>query len=485
MRKPKNKKITKTRSKRAVSSKRSSISPDKMAETLLQVRSLARYDLLSGMPIEFFSPELGQALRAWDTSSLKDLCELSLDDLARMGREAPYLLPAIMKLAQQLLLDVEEESTSASLNPVCAPAVEPQVGMSWGVFPARKPIASQREQTFSVNSIEAEQRLTLAIDRLRATRDFARISERTIGEFWEKQYGSAPFEQSITFRQLREMHPRALLEKRSFGSAKILGMVRAVDLALSEQVATQQPASQLMEPNAAVALRIDGISDVAPIWSVPLSCLPSSMTLVLRYYEQQINRLSNEQRPFARFVLALPKSLTSEEFCCLWIRQDFGEEVAAQALKLDAVEFARQSAAADRKIEALFAAESGELKGYWEIALRSPGIQLARLVEVAGLPNIDKDFVTGLVRLTARALGARQPIAFGMDLSGYWTKNPQALQLNMGSLVASLPKPDQAVQEDFGAMFPFIDAMVLREILSKLAVFDDATGVWKRRDGAI
>lgn len=452
-----------------------------MADVFAAVRALARYELLKAMPIDFFSLELGQALKGWDTTTLKDLCELGVEDLHRMGREAPYLLPAMMKLAQQLLLDAEEVSDSpvASQEAFVYPST---VGYSHvETFQGRKPIASQREQSFAINSVEAEQRLTKAIDSLQSYVGFAQVADLPLGKFWDPKFGSAPFEQSITFRQLREMRPRTLLEKRSFGPAKILGVVSAVEKALNVEVQAPATSSGQYAANVASAERLPSPEAVTPLWSVPLRALPSAAMLVLRFYESQLRRVGNEARPFARVVRALPESLTSEEFACLWLSQDFGEEVAAHALRLDATDFVALNATAARKVEAIFSAEAGELKGYWDIALRSPGVQLQRLIELTGTLNLDKDFVSGLVKVVVHALGARQPIAFGLDLSGYWTKNPPALQLNMSSLVAALPKTDSAVLEDFGALFPFIEPKLLRDVLSKLAAFNNSTMMWERR----
>jgi hypothetical protein len=89
--------------------------------------------------------------------------------------------------------------------------------------------------------------------------------------------------------------------------------------------------------------------------------------------------------------------------------------------------------------------------------------------------------LTGILRLVLSAIGARHPIAYGVDLSKYWTRNPSAFQIALSGILSSLPKSAEAVAQDFTAMFPFIDIVVLTEVLKRQAHFLERDQKWVKR----
>jgi hypothetical protein len=334
-----------------------------------------------------------------------------------------------------------------------------------------------------MGSVEAEEKLESAFKKLKLSPRFPDICENRLADFWDRSHVAAPFEESLTFRQISEMKVRALLEKKSFGAAKINGILAAIEKAIGSPVTSSTTTSAASSATHAKPATPAVASSI--LWNTADRTFPKTALMLLRQYEYQTARASESVGPLARLLREIPQKILAHEFLAMWFLQEFQEEMVARLLGVDRSEVLTMSDIAYKKLDRLISASASELRSYWEIALRGPGIGSEKLIEIFREPVLDDDFQIGICQVLLSSTGARHPIIFGEDLSQYWSKSPSALQMSVTSLISSLPKSDQAVQEEIDALFPFFEKSVIVSILKRQAFFRERDKVWVRRGGDV
>jgi hypothetical protein len=443
----------------------------------------ARAEMLSSLPLSSFGVERVPELALARLRQVADLLLLTLPDLAALEQHSTAAYSGVAKVVGRLVEGLEHEPSDDDYSPIATEAAPALGEFEFGLLPPRAPRSVAAAPTWS--SVELEEKLQTSINKLQCSNKLGEIGGRRLGEFWDRKWGSAPFEEALTYSQLTTFKARILLEKKSFNASKAAGVIAAIEAALAVSAvlpnsttfnhsATLQPA-QLNAP----ALQVQG-PRLSCSWPELPSNLPTSARMLLRYFESQI-RLASSDSAFLRFLAKIPLQITAEEFVALWYLQENDDDIVTRLLRIEPAELGLRVESANAKIEKLFSAEAGELKSYWEIALRSPGIELERLREVLGSTGMDSDFLMAVLKVVLTAIGARHPITFGVDLSKYWSRNPNAFQLAFSGIVSSLPKSGAAVLEDFSAMFPFIDTAILTEVMKRQAHFNEREGKWVKR----
>ncbi len=84
--------------------------------------------------------------------------------------------------------------------------------------------------------------LLKAIDSLKGSSHLKILSEKQLKEFWQKDYPPAPFEEVFTFKQIAEIDIDTFFKKRSVLPSKILGIVAAIEKAVSGSKAEKSTA---------------------------------------------------------------------------------------------------------------------------------------------------------------------------------------------------------------------------------------------------
>ncbi len=83
-----------------------------------------------------------------------------------------------------------------------------------------------------IGSVEAERRITEALEQIQSSDRFSELSSQRVENFWNTSIIRAPFIEALTFKELIEVKAENLLKKKSFGNLKIHGLLDALDRAL-------------------------------------------------------------------------------------------------------------------------------------------------------------------------------------------------------------------------------------------------------------
>lgn len=434
-------------------------------------RNSARYELLQPLPLAQFIKGPAAGLRILKSKSLSEIVETGVFNLCKSAK----LTNASLKKLTEIFFKLQGDPATT------VPPVKAKVFS----LPHLRAVTDRSKPVPPVmSSVEAEEKLETAIRKLRLFARFDDIAESRLGDYWDRDMVSAPFEESLTFRQFSEMKVRSLLEKRSFGPAKIQGVLAAIEKALG------QPKACAVLEKAVEATALDSpptieemsaLSAAAVLWETGEEKIPRHALMLLRLYEYQAGRAATSTGPLAKLLREMPRKLSAQEFLITWLLQEYREEIVAQLLEIDRNEVVNASDSAYKKLDRLISAVASELRSYWEIALRGPGIGSEKLIEIFREPLVDEDFQIGICQILLSSTGARHPIVFGEDLSHYWSKSPSALQMSITALIAALPKSDEALQEEVEALFPFFEKSVILSVLRRQAFFRERDRTWVRR----
>ncbi|MBN8548315.1 MAG: hypothetical protein J0M12_03245 [Deltaproteobacteria bacterium] len=436
-------------------------------------KTSARYDLVKTLSLDQFIKGPASGLKPLASKTLEELVDSGVVKICKSGK----LTTSGVKRLAEIFFKLQGDPA------VTAPPVKAKVFSLphlRAVGDKAKPIASQ---SIAMGSVEAEEKLETAIRKLRLSPRFEDLADNRLGDYWDRTLVSAPFEESLTFRQFSEMKVRALLEKRSFGIPKIQGILAAVERALSQPIPeaeTAPSAGNSLPPRPEVSER-DVLAPAALLWQASDVKVPRHAVMLLRLYEYQVGRATMSIGPLAKLLREIPKKLLPLEFLAAWFLQEFHEDLVAQLLSIDRNEVLTRSDIAYKKLDKLVSAVASELRSYWEIALRGPGIGSEKLIEIFREPLLDEEFQIGICQVLLSSTGARHPIVFGEDLSSYWSKSPSALQMTITAVIAALPKSDEDLQAEVEALFPFFEKSVILSILHRQAFFRERDKTWVRR----
>lgn len=426
-------------------------------------QSSARYDLIGPLPLSQFLKGKPGGLRKLSRRSLTEIASAGLSGLCLTDG----LSNAAIKKLAQILATLHGDTTQAGSSKAKVFSLPHLRAVPDRADPSR---------SAAMSSIEAEQKLEDAIYQLRRSPRFEELADCRLGDFWTDDAVSAPFEKSITFRQFSEMKVRALLEKRSFGPSKIVAVIAAVQKALAS-TAHEAPRSHPVPIQTTQPQESSG-TPIIPVWRGDGHHITTQSKLLLLLYSHEAARVAGSVGPLARIIREIPRRLLAREFLAAWYLQEFSEDVVAQFLYVDRNEALALCDQAYTKLDKLISEVAAELRSYWEIALRGPGIGSEKLIEIFREPLLSEEFQLGLCQVLLGSTGARHPIVFGEDLRHYWSKSPSALQMALTGMISSFPKTDSAVQEEIDAVFPFFDRTVIVSILRRQAYFRERDRVW-------
>ena len=94
------------------------------------------------------------------------------------------------------------------------------------------------------NSVEADLRISEALNALKNSPRFESLKKRRLGEFWLPEWPRAPFEEDFTFQFASEIDVDMLLKKRSFNGLKIDAFIQAIHRAVRGEPSMTKPVSK-------------------------------------------------------------------------------------------------------------------------------------------------------------------------------------------------------------------------------------------------
>lgn len=109
------------------------------------------------------------------------------------------------------------------------------------------------EQSYS--TVQLEINLKQKVKELQAHPKFQVIRTATVGQYWDPDWPSAPFEEALTIAQLVEMDVALLFKKRTTSGSRISYLTRAIERALKTKGASSIKVGTLRTPIVAASLR--------------------------------------------------------------------------------------------------------------------------------------------------------------------------------------------------------------------------------------
>jgi len=411
----------------------------------------ARYQILQHLPLTGLGKEAVFHHAA--------LLHLRLSDLVEQG------LPCVTALSRSERRELTEALTRL------LPDEEPAQ-----VIPLTN--RQRKGDTEVLSSVDAERRLVECFARLRASPRFHLLQHSRVGDFWDLAWARAPFEESLTLRQLSDLKVSTLLEKRSFGTEKILNVIRAVDRALEAEIGKLEDSGSVRHPAP---------SGPPPVEEKPHWCgleQPEAKAAVpiVNWIEAEWVRAGISSSPLALLLRALPFALSRRETAMLWLAQDSDEFGVSAVIREDPAVVRDVLRASLTKLAALSAQVVPLLGSSLELALAAPAVPFLDLVEPFRDESFDATLQDGLVRMLIAANGARHPVVFGEPIPLWWTRQPGALELVLVGLVACLPRADVELRRQIGEILPRLNPDEVFELLKDRAVLRAQDRCWIRAD---
>lgn len=387
------------------------------------------------------------------------------------GLDEPSLLPAELNN----ISSGERDRLITALVDLSRPAVAPSPPADPAPSGGRR---SPHTDGPVLSSIQAERLLTDAVAALRVSPRFAEIRFARLGEFWRDDWARAPFEEALTFQQLADLKITALLEKRSFGHAKVLAVIGAIEHAIGRSsepapaTATVEPSPTQPKPVALSSPRPQGWGDAGR------ATLPSHTTATLHYLESLATDSTLTTTPIGAIITHLPHTLSPLEAVVVWFHLESPLDVVASLVRLAPPECARVFGSAREKLDRLFTTVAPETRQSWEIALRHAAVPLQVLLRSAGATRYNHAGLESIARILIGALGGVHPLAFGHTLPGYYTLTPSAVELIIAKIVAGLPQNFDSVALELTTLLPWMERDDTEKLLRLRATHDETTKRW-------
>jgi len=339
-------------------------------------------------------------------------------------------------------------------------------------------------QVPELSSIETEQRLMQAIGKLSSSPFFTIIAESRLADFWDAGWQRAPFEESLTFRQLSGMKVASLLEKRGMTLRKVMGMISSIDRALEAAQSPQIDGSSALAPpdvpanfSATKGRKPTLVSVPKPgsvRWMATTIPTPEAVLLIARGVANEIEEGIAHRSEVAGVVAAASSAITAREIAALALAAKGELNTITHPSWSDAESVV---VAASRKVAAAVKKDIGEMLRSWMLALQSAGVPIAKLPDAANFSDIGS---SSLIAMALYAIGARNPIVFGQPVLRYWTMQPAALQSVLDAALGALPKSDRDFQAYNASLLPFFDFTDVVEILGRRISYNQRRAEWTR-----
>lgn len=256
-----------------------------------------------------------------------------------------------------------------------------------------------------INSVQLELELREKLARLAEHPEYDKIAHQTLGQFWQKDWLPAPFEEMLTIQQLQTMDLSVLFKKKMVSETRITCMVHALEAALNT---IAEPHSQPLRTST------EAKADKRPPFQVEMFSenleKQALIELVLRHYDDEVYQAV---KAFLRGIIEtiqLPILTTLSDTAC--VPPNLQRKILNQI----------QCHLPDCRVSHI------------QQMLQGPGVSLRTISSVLADNEADFDAVWGFTALAvARGLGA-EPVEYkGFRTTNFWTVNPSLLAVVMES----------------------------------------------------
>jgi hypothetical protein len=380
--------------------------------------------------------ELHQALKDFAASprfhflKLIQVGPLVGDDAKTLGTIADMtfeeLVTAVDNHASDLhhLSDAQERLLTAVLRALAEGEVaeQPEPGFDTSDEAPEEVDEGSSHTTF--NSVQCELELRERITHVKSHPDRARIDDVTVGTFWDPQLPRAPFEESLTVKQLLALDLGVLAKKRSMTSARMRALAVALERGLESlnggQVAESSsnppidPSPVLPEVAVNQHPNLVDATSGAPFrhrWVGHFdTCSPTEMALV-----ESVMYASSDDEGSADTIFG-----ALHDFCAACSVSDF----------LTIMRGAPLATPVHRKLMAWTRSDSlREIVPLVRLALQGPGTHITRIAKIlqGGSPASAVYGITAT--LLARGIGAQEVVVGDRVCRDLWTTNPGLVPL--------------------------------------------------------
>jgi len=344
------------------------------------------------------------------------------------------------------------------------------------LLPPRPP---RVQSSLGINSVEAELKLTAALAKLRTNPMLKSLAHHHIGDYWDSSWARAPFEEALTFEQLSQLRPRALLDKRSFTPQKLTHLLEALDRALKGHSTPSAPTppqdSTPMQSQATQTISIHR-------WKSDSTEYSSALLGSLLLYADEGSKIPVQFTELQVILRAIPERLTAREYLAAILQEELDLPTASTLLKIDPNSVRQCTEAAYQKVEALLKELAPVLYQCLIATLSQPATQIATFSQLLRPDAPPSQFITTISLLLARALGATPVTIGGHTQKNFWSRNNAAAERAVRLIVAGLPKSDAELQADATALLGSIPFDTVREWLKPLTYFSERTLIWSKRE---
>jgi hypothetical protein len=374
---------------------------------------------------------------------------------------------------------VEGEEASGEFM-LISPAVRPQVTM-------------ERPDVPVYGSIESEKRITEGFERLRGSKRFDEIRSVRVEDYWDRSVISAPFIESLRFDELVTLRVDDILKKRSFGNAKVHGLLCCLDRCLNSLEVDGDPLSLPIPAHAQTVEK-----EETPAIQNECSQEPSSPVSRVECEkvadgteggEKDISLSSSEhhlpdtpllQRLAGAGLQALidkeSGSVVAEFFSCLLDHANV-DRILALCCDENTVPTEEELQVVREFFQGLSPTGSTVLR----TTLLAPAVEESGIAQLVFGQGANEFLVESAMRILPFAIGARLVEIWGRTLSGYWSSSPQAAEMIFEGIYQRLPLADEVVQRELRTLLPQIEIGLLLEIFSLRAVCRDEDSSWHSR----
>jgi hypothetical protein len=210
----------------------------RLHQALVSFGSSPRFSLFKGVQIGRLMPE--------GDDSVAELAELTLEQLVEQaqGQELASLVlsPEQEEGLLHLLMALGEEVECGKLAPdddissvvpdsfssIDIPTLDAQLREQVG------DVDSETADDLPCGSVPLELALRSSLAKIVAHVDYPRVRKMTIGEFWDRSWTAAPFEEAMTIEQFAGLDLAVLFKKRMVTDTRIQSILRALRRVLEE-----------------------------------------------------------------------------------------------------------------------------------------------------------------------------------------------------------------------------------------------------------
>ncbi len=350
-----------------------------------------RYNVLKQLQVGRLMPE--------ECGSLGDLADMTLENIVELGSERIAKIPYLTLMQEGALVQL--------LHSLCSEEdmLAPQSDES---------ISGESEQV--VSSVQLELVLRERLRAICTHVDYAKVRTRTLGEFWDSRWTSAPFEEALRVEQLAGMDVSVLFKKRSVNDKRIQSICNALEKILDALAPVATPASEMARiaaarqpiPTHAPSPVIENAIGHATTWFASDDVLqPTHVAIVEVFSLACVDMRYQQLRDLIQGVI---NRFTPGEFIEITLGHPLQEDLQHRLTA-----FVQEALDPERR--ALLVA-----------LLQGPGVRVSHISRLLVGGAGEFGAALGLLAvLIARGLGA-QPVALdAARCEGFWTLNPHLL----------------------------------------------------------